>query len=209
MQPTMVRTMAARSVTPRIMPRGACACGGGLAYGRTDHHDAADDLHDPVMDRICGCRLCAPRCARSGVHVDGRGRFESRMVAAHRYAHGRDAGGREYNLGIRAPLLDRLHARRPVPAPFLRLSVDVHLRHADAGDGGQSRAAVLRLGRRRACELSADRLLVSQAGSERGRNQGVHRQPGRRLRFCAWHFRRVHADRRDRSRHRVCASARL
>ena len=30
-----------------------------------------------AMDRICGCRLCAPRCARSGVHVDGRGRFES------------------------------------------------------------------------------------------------------------------------------------
>ncbi len=28
MQPTMVRTMAARSLTPRIMRRGACASGG-------------------------------------------------------------------------------------------------------------------------------------------------------------------------------------
>jgi NADH-quinone oxidoreductase subunit L len=32
--------------------------------------------------------------------------------------------------------------------------VSVHLRHADAGDGGQSRADVLRLGRRRSCLLS-------------------------------------------------------
>ena len=41
-------------------------------------------------------------------------------------------------------------AHDDVPAlPVLRLSVAVHLRHADAGDGRQSGAAVLRLGRRR------------------------------------------------------------
>ena len=62
----------------------------------------------------------------------------------------------------RAPLFDRLHARGPAPAALLRLSVAVHLRHADAGDGRQSRAAVLRLGRRRPRLLSADRLLVQK-----------------------------------------------
>ena len=54
-------------------------------------------------------------------------------------------------------------ARRSVPAALLRLSVAVHLRHADAGDGRQPRAAVLRLGGRRPRVLSADRLLVPQA----------------------------------------------
>ena len=42
----------------------------------------------------------------------------------------------------------------------LQLPVAVHLRHADAGDGRQPAAAVLRLGRRGARQLSADRLLV-------------------------------------------------
>jgi NADH-quinone oxidoreductase subunit L len=38
--------------------------------------------------------------------------------------------------------------RRSAPAALLRLSVAVHLRHADAGDGRQPGADVLRLGRR-------------------------------------------------------------
>ena len=43
----------------------------------------------------------------------------------------------------------------PIPAAVLRLSVAVHLRDADAGDGRQPGAAVLRLGRRRSRKLSA------------------------------------------------------
>jgi formate hydrogenlyase subunit 3/multisubunit Na+/H+ antiporter MnhD subunit len=38
----------------------------------------------------------------------------------------------------------------PASRASWRLSQPVHLLHADAGDGGQLRAAVLRLGRRRA-----------------------------------------------------------
>ena len=56
-------------------------------------------------------------------------------------------------------------------------------------------------------ELSADRLLVPEAGSERGRDQGLHRQPRRRFRLRARHLRRLHDDRRDRLRHRLRAGA--
>ena len=72
---------------------------------------------------------------------------------------------------------------------LLRVPVALYLRDADAGDGGQPRAAVLRLGGRRPRELSADRLLVSQAGGERGGDQGVRRQPRRRFRLRARHLR--------------------
>ena len=141
--------------------------------------------------------------AGADLHLDGVGRSQDRLVAAHRHAHRGDAGRGQYGIGVRAPLFDRLHGGGPVPAALLRLSVDVHLRHADAGDGRQSGAAVLRLGRRRARELSADRLLVSQAGSERGGDQGFRRQPDRRFRLRARHFRDFHADRQRRIRRRV------
>ena len=42
-------------------------------------------------------------------------------------------------------------AHDPGVPRFMSLSEPVHLLHADAGDGRQFRAAVLRLGRRRAC----------------------------------------------------------
>ena len=141
------------------------------------------------------------------VHLDRLGRSQGRLGAAHRHADRGDAGGGHHRLGARASLFHRLHGRGPVPAALLRLSVAVHLRHADAGDGGQSGAAVLRLGRRRARQLSADRLLVSQAGGQRRRDQGLRRQPRRRFRLRARHLRRVHDDRRGRFRHRVRAGA--
>ena len=118
-------------------------------------------------------------------------RSQGRLVAAHRHADRGDAGGGQHRVGLRASLFDRLHARGPVPAALLRLSVAVHLRHADAGDRRQPGAAVLRLGRRGPGELSADRLLVSEAGSERRRDQGLRRQPRRRFRLRARHLRRV------------------
>ena len=85
-----------------------------------------------------------------------------------------------------------LHGRRTrEPAALLRLSVPVHLRDADAGDGGQPRADVLRLGRRRPRLLPADRLLVPQAERQRRGDQGVRRQPRRRFRLHARHLRHL------------------
>ena len=77
--------------------------------------------------------------------------------------HGGDAGGGDRRVVAGASLFHRLHARRPAPAALLLLSVAVHLRHADAGDGQQLPAAVLRLGRGGPGVLSADRLLVHEA----------------------------------------------
>ncbi len=51
----------------------------------------------------------------------------------------------------------------PGPAALLRLSQPVHLRDADAGDRGQSRPDVLRLGKGGPRLLPADQLLVPQA----------------------------------------------
>ena len=80
-------------------------------------------------------------------------------------------------------------AARPEHPALHGLSVAVHLRHADAGDGRQPRAAVLRLGRRGPRVLPADRLLVRPAVGQRRGDQGLHRQPGRRFRLRARHLR--------------------
>ena len=82
-------------------------------------------------------------------------------------------------------------ARRPVDAALLRLSLPVHLLHADAGDGRQLPAAVLRLGRGGPLLLPADRLLVRPAVGQCRRDQGLHRQPRRRFRLRARHHGRV------------------
>ena len=74
----------------------------------------------------------------------------------------------------------------------LRLSVALHLRHADAGDRGQFGADVLRLGRRRVCVLSADRLLVPAAKSaNEAAIKAFRRQPGRRFRLSRSAFWRL------------------
>ena len=88
----------------------------------------------------------------------------------------------------------------PASAALLRLSVAVHLRHADAGDGRQPRADVLRLGGRRPRVLPADRLLVPEAVGERGGDQGLHRQPRRRFRLRPRHLPRLRAVRLGRLR---------
>ena len=86
-----------------------------------------------------------------------------RLGAARRYADRGDAGRRDHGLEPRPRLFHRLHGRRSAPLALLRLPVAVHLRHADAGDGRQLPPDVLRLGRRGARLLSADRLLVHAA----------------------------------------------
>ena len=148
-----------------------------------------------------------PRRARHAVLVHHLRRPAFGMGAAHRFADRRDAGRGDDRLVARPHLFDRLHGGGSVQAALLLLSVVLHLRHADAGDGRQSRAAVLRLGRRRARELSADRLLVPQAGSQCRGDQGLHRQPRRRFRLLARHFCRLLSHRRDRLRHDLRAGA--
>ena len=117
-----------------------------------------------VLDRVRGRSASGTRMpATRSCLVHRLGRPQGRLGAPHRHADRGHAGRGDDRLGARPPLLDRLHGGRPVPAALLRLSVAVHLRHADAGDGRQPRAAVLRLGGRRPRVLSADRLLVPQA----------------------------------------------
>ncbi len=195
----------ARRAPRRSRPdRAGC---GRFACGRDHHHVVAFHFGGPVMDRAPASRLWRSRRAHHAVHLDGVGRFQGRLGAADRLAHRGDAGGGDDGVVARAPLFDRLHGRGAVPAAVHVLSVALHLRHAGAGDVGQPRAAFLRLGRRRPRELSPDRLLVSQAGSERGRHQGLYRQPDRRFRLRAGHFCRLHDDRLDRPRYGVRAGA--
>ncbi len=71
----------------------------------------------------------------------------------------------------------------PSRPALLRLSVALHLRHADAGDVRQSRPVVLRLGGRRPDVVPADRVLVRAPLRQRRGDQGLRRQPRRRLRL--------------------------
>ena len=98
-------------------------------------------------------------------------------------------------------------AEDPSRPRFFAYPVAVHLRHADAGDGRQSRADVLRLGRRRPRLLSADRLLVRAAVGQRRGDQGLRRQPRRRLRLRARHLPAVRADRLGRASSTIFAAA--
>ena len=169
--------------------------------GERGHHDGAPVRRlRPVLDRLRQCRLRQRRGAHPGGALDGVRRPRRRLGLPGRYADGRDADRRDDGLGARAPLLDRLHARGSAPAALLRLPVAVHLRHADAGDGRQPRADVLRLGGRRPRQLPPDRLLVREALGQRRRHQGLHRQPGRRFRLRPRHLPRLRAVRLGRLR---------
>ena len=129
----------------------------------------------------------------AGGPMDVGRRPRGRLGVPHRHAHRHDAGGGQHGLGPRAPLFHRLHARGSAPPALLRLSVALHLRHADAGDRRQPRPDVLRLGGRRPRVLPADRLLVPEGLGQRRRHEGLHRQPRRRFRLPARHLHPVRA----------------
>ena len=160
------RAVAARARMPRLRhpreehertsrrPPARCAA-------ELDHLDVPGDRLRAVVVRLLRRRLRRPRRPRHAVLVHQLRRSALGLGAAHRFADRRDAGRGDDHLVARPHLFDRLHGRGSLQAALLLLSVVLHLRHADAGDGRQSGAAVLRLGRRRAGELSADRLLVS------------------------------------------------
>ncbi len=97
-------------------------------------------------------------------------------------------------------LLDRVHARRGrqrvralllVPEPVRRV-------HARAGARLELPGDVRRLGGRRPLLVPADRLLVQEEVGVRRRQEGVRRQPDRRLRVHPRHARAVRAVRHAR-----------
>jgi hypothetical protein len=105
---------------------------------------------------------------------------------------GGDDGGGDLRVADGAHLHHRLHARRSGLPALLQLHRAVHLLHADAGDGEQLPAAVLRLGGGGPGVLPADRLLVQARERDLRQHEGLPGQPGRRLRLPARH--RRHAD---------------
>ena len=84
-------------------------------------------------------------------------------------------------------LRDRIHGARRGLLSLLRLPEPVHVFHAEPGAGGELSDSVRRLGRRRPVQLSADRVLLRKEERDHRRQQGVHREPHRRLRLLARH----------------------
>ena len=102
----------------------------------------------------------------------------------------------------------RLHAGRPRLPALLRVPQPVRVLHAGAGAGRELPGDVRGLGRRRPLLLPADRLLVQRQG-ERGRGQeGVHREPHRRLRLPGRDVHALQQSRHARFRGRVRCRAR-
>ena len=111
-----------------------------------------------------------------------------------------DADGADHHRRRRpdSHLFDRLHARGRVLLALLRVAQPVHVRDAGAGAGGQSVADVRRLGGRGALLVRADRLLVQGPREHHRRQQGVYRQPRRRLGVRGRAVFAVHRTRRGR-----------
>ena len=138
-------------------------------------------------------RARPPRDRADGVHVDDVGRLHGALHPPPRPAlDADDPRGHRHRLAD-PHLLDQLHARgarrrvRPlllVPEPLCRL-------HAHAGARRQLPDHVRRLGGRGALLVPAHRLLVHEEVGERCRQEGVRRQPHRRLRVHPRHVRRL------------------
>ena len=139
---------------------------------------------------------------RRHLRLDDVGRHQVRGRLPHRPADRVDARRRHLRFADGAYLHHRLHGRRSGLHALLLVHLPVHLQHADAGDGEQFPAAVLRLGSGGAGVLPADRLLVRAPDRDLRQPQGIPRQPRRRFRLCAGHrpYRRLHRIARLRQR---------
>ena len=156
---------------------GAVACGAMLGVVRACRLAA--------VWQLVGAAARVARDRPAGLHLDHVRRLQRRLHAAARSAVGGDDPGRHRHRLADPHLLDRLHARgerlgvRPlllVPEPVRRVHARARARLELPGD-------VRRLGRRRPVLVPADRLLVSEEIGVGRRQEGVHRQPHRRLRL--------------------------
>ncbi len=89
--------------------------------------------------------------------------------------------------GAHPPLLDRVHAGRDGRGvrPLLLVPQPVRRFHARPRAGAELPRDVRRVGGRRPLLLPADRVLVQEAVGLGRRQEGLHRQPDRRLRLPA------------------------
>ena len=153
--------------------------------------------------------VAAGRAGRAAVQRERLHLVPGRRPAGARRLHDRQAdrdddGRGHLRLAAGARLHHRLHGRgRRLPA-LLQLHQPVHVLDADAGDGQQLPAAVLRLGSGGPGVVPADRLLVQAPDRDLRQPQGVPGQPRRRLRLHPRHRRGAvlvrHARLRDRVR---------
>ena len=162
-----------------------CILGVAVVVRRIDRHHA----RRAGWPRVQWRRLC----------VAGLGRLQARHRLPDRSAHRDDDPRRHVRVADGARLHDRLHGRRSRLHALLHLHLALHVLDADARDGEQLPAALLRLGSGRPRLLPADRLLVQATDGDLREPQGVPRQPRRRFRIRAWH----------RARARVLRHARL
>ena len=125
--------------------------------------------------------------ARSALGRDGAGRHRASASLIHIYSIGYMDDDHREDKGLPALLL--------LPEPL-------HVLDARAGAGRQPGADVRRLGGRRPLLLSADRLLVRRPLERLLRQQGVHREPHRRLRLPARDLPALRGARATRARRR-------
>ena len=119
-----------------------------------------------------------------GVHLDFVRRLHGRVHVAGRSAGVGDDPDHHRDRPADSHLLDRLHARgeRFGVRPLLLVPQPVRRVHARARPRRELPRDVRRLGGRRPLLVSAHRLLVSEEVGVRRRQEGLHRQPDRRLR---------------------------
>ena len=133
------------------------------------------------------------RSSRPSTRGSPRATCTSALTLLRRPARVGDDPGRHRHRLADPHLLDGLHARRDrqrvravllVPEPVCRV-------HAGAGARRELPGDVRRVGGRRPLLVSADRLLVPEAVGDRRRQEGVRRQPHRRLRVHPRHAARL------------------
>ncbi len=137
--------------------------------------DRAQRVHGAVGHCSRRQRLSVPR--------------DRRDQRARRHSSGRDCRDHALDGHVRelpgGRVRGRLHEGRSRLRAVLRRDFAVRVLDVHAGAGGEFPVDVRVLGGGGAVQLSADRLLVPPAERGRGGEEGVRRQPDRRLRFRA------------------------